>query len=551
VEKVPPAPVMVDEGIQTDILEDLPEFMMESADKTTEVIKSVEVNGTQTETAVQARRSSPGEVDAPELPQIALSAPNSPHRLDTTNGTLQLPDSPNLLPIPSDSLPLVSPIAQFQDNRSPIHGTSPPDDREDLYSASPIRANGSPEARVPPTVEDTTTEPMEEVPFEGQRGIWASVNQQRSPSHLQQVASAGSELRLGRQIHAEESDKEDPLDHEIPQPNLNPDPVSSYSEPTKYPELPEYNEDEQHEMQSAPPLSQYPDLPEQEIHSPWRPVANIPYPELPTLEQPQDDEVYSGAQSTVMSRSHSAQSAAVDLTESDDDGEQQEGEYDEEDQGHSMFEDQSDKENENVLVDEDAEGEEFGEEYDQGEYGSEGEYEEDEELYVNEHPTHSRRFSDYGEQGDNSDDEEDEEEEERNSEDYYSEGGEFDDFEADEGMEDEEIYDEEEEEPQQPLAQGKPEVIDLLSSDDEETAKAMTAKLTSPSRSPSPRLVQENMYYSDEEGQQREEESESDEEIKEDAQAEGDGSESGCTTVKEGEGMHFLNYMGSLKLIRY
>jgi len=487
VTRLPPA--MTDEGCQTIGLEDgnAAEALANFARQSMNVGRDSYAfpNGASVQKAMpQPETFLENPLSTDELPAFHFQQFNSLAPLDT----IQLdPQSPRLQPVPSELLPQVSPLLSrnaFSPTNTQSGGIgasqSPPAqtqavhnnfqhggaDVEDLYDSSPTgRQEEQAEADVSgfqnlPVDIDGIEQPGLGNHFsaEDQYGHW------QSSTHLSHHASpypppeeVVEEVQADR-FYIEEGGEE------VEQYSHNGAPAS-HAEVLHSHQYPEINDG----------------LPNHQLLPEWG-VSNVQYPELqnygleelPVANPPQP-------RSTAMSRSQSAHSQVVDLTESSD--EEGEGPAD-----IALEEDASeieDEEEEEEILEEDEEGsldeqEELAAGAVRSPYFSQRDAQEDEEAFEGEESEEEEQYYDeeeFMEDGANAVDERfnvppgqeiyDEEEEDS----YESE---------DEGLEDEPIH--------RPPVQREPVFIDLLSSDDEESGpppqpKPMTSASTRYTRS--------------------------------------------------------------------
>lgn len=365
--------------------------------------------------------------------------------------------SPRLRPIPSDSLPLVSPLvskrlggfAETSEQSSSFHSqfSAPTEstlprtegEPEDLYGASPVGRHGQQPANDLHSFQD---------PLSGFNGVENTT----TDGHYLAEDQYGHWQGATAQLSHSASPYKGADDEDMQQDHLH---VQSQEE--EY-----FNHGFQLSQTDIQAIPQYPDLdevmPGQSIASTWDPDSTIvKYPDLPKPNKNHENVISASSlpRSAAMSRSQSGQSQqsqAIDLTESSNEGEEEEEledrrlqqtthheeyegsmeEYDEEDEGkeeekvpvvgnrqlpqtHAPM-DEGDSQDEEQYYDEESEVDEQGNKYPPGFY-----------------PDHGEGFYDEEEEGS------------------------FDEADMDEG-----------EPPARPQVRKEPEVIDLLSSDEED-----------------------------------------------------------------------------------
>ena len=498
-----PTPIMTDEGCQTIDLEDsgAAETLANFARQSTNIGRDSYpfTNGI----AASKDVSHPGNMFddtllTRESPAIPTQHTNGLQRVETHHIA---PQSPHLLPVSSDFLPQVSPLlsrnTQFPTNLQSPEGvehshslivqpqvphtdpqlTSP--ETEDLYGASPIGRRGEPTNVDVPDFHDLGANVNGREPpsfrgqyeFEDQYGHWQGSHHLSHHASPYPVAEAVDEDAQADRFYVEEGGEHvEQYDH-VGIPEAHAEMLHSH----QYPEI--------DDGLSDPRLSEW-----------GHGASSVPYPELQSHIIGLEDEMAvhpPQPRSVAMSRSQSGQSEVVDLTESSD----------EEEAGLA----------EGVVEDDVSlleEGEEGEEEILQGEDEEDSLDEEDEEDEQVAEAVRSRRFPhtiahDDDIEGDGSEGD--------GSEGYGSEGEEqyHDDDELEEnedGIDErfnvgpgQEFYDEEEgsyesededmEDAPRPAVQREPEVIDLLSSDDEDNGPPPRPKPTIPAPSRSPQAL--------------------------------------------------------------
>jgi len=441
----------------------------------------------------------------PALPEIRTET--FTQHFDEHAAEPEIPKSPRLQPIPSDSLSLVSPLLSTKNNifsrqNDDAQGdrgqptfayaalTGNEDDRgqprgaveqpqvlsdevaphlnkdssadlesEDIYSASPAHRREQLESGFPGIQEPIVTDgDLENAIFDSQ---FASENQyghwQSAGAHLSNAASPSRDEIFMEGTHGDKFYEGEGLH--------------------------EGNED-QLVNNAEMPHSTYPDLDVGlmgQVTSGWG-TSSVAYPELPESGGHAAPFTHQSPHATAMSRSQSAQSGVVNLTESDDeagpgsslheedfDGSVEDG-LDEEGLEKRQQEKLADGQLEGDVEDGDFEEEEFKNHQASARREYEGEYEDSEadgeadfEEEEDEREVYAKPPSAFGS---DMDDEENVEELDQEEEGSYGE--------------EEESYDEEEEEYDErpePHIRQEPEVIDLLSSDDEDEL---------PTRAPAP-----------------------------------------------------------------
>jgi hypothetical protein len=404
------------------------------------------------------------DVEAATMPPPAPTIQTQPPELNSdpaADFNRKAPLSPRLHPIPSDSLPLVSPLISHNYGFSfgrPLQvveesvaedlsavpnatttASTDVDDDDDLYGASPVRRrsnfvthefNGFQE---PPGGGQTADLPPIAGPIdiEHQYGNWQSINAQYS--------------------HSASPSKNNDYDHEEPQMG------HSYEE--------EQNQSEDGLSTGHGHISQYPEI-DPEL------TGSVQYPELLDGRNEMDDGEYEDEeghehvatplrppQASVMSRSQSAQSPVVDLTSDSDDEEEQVPQKNAEGSlGGSEFEGDSEEEAEALRMygvqDDVQTGRYVQRGYEEGESAeSDADAEGDEDL-VDEN---GDPFYDDAEEGlqQNPRSRQSHDDEEEEEEDSFDEQESYDEDEMEEEMEDD-------------TPRGDPVIIDLLSSDEED-----------------------------------------------------------------------------------
>ncbi|RDW71484.1 hypothetical protein BP6252_08047 [Coleophoma cylindrospora] len=394
----------------------------------------------------------------------------------------EIPLSPRLLPLPSDGLPLVSPLVETRSgvfgapetptqlrfgpnlgrNFAPVNqGTQAIHLDEDIYNASPMRNadEDMPELERTLGVDNAfgSTDSMVGLPNENaehQYGKWQSENDIVSGPISPYQGQPEEPGTIDVEPYSDQVDNERQLgqhyydDHEISTP-----------ERLQYPEIGEINAGarESEAWTIVPEVAQYPDLAEDGL--------------IPSYAYPVERQSASSHVSVPISRSHSGRSQTIDLTEESEEGNDitVEEDYDRVNQAHSSQRSESEPQRTADRSDSLANDDEGGEESGYLERGShklsepEAAYESEEEEHDSEAVEGVRSgLEDYG----SDEDEGGYESDESRRYDVYEE--------SEEGYEDEEEgYEDEdedmEEEPRQavPPKQVSPVVIDLLSSDDE------------------------------------------------------------------------------------
>lgn len=453
----PPRPTMTDGGCQT-----TPQEVDDAAEALATFSRgAVNVGGT--------TYANLGEIaDRPAQGPVSIENSMPPPILQTffppeAQSSIQrkAPDSPRLRPQPSESLPLVSPLVskslfgfaepvlppslpqqsrdQGGQSSNPIQASVPtaePAD-EDLYSASPKRPLDAPTADF-----SGLQNPLLDVGGLGGIGLdgqFISENKygewQRDTANLSYASSPFKQAE-----HADEMEDE-----------------RFYVEAGHEPE--QFSHDGESQHIEEPISQQYPDLDELPQHQipVWGGHSTVAYPDLPDS----DDRIEDSSRiepppphSVAMSRSHSNQSQAIDLTESSDEGEDQ----DEEDAARRIGSDAA--ESEGSMIDDDEEipaGDTRSRCFQNDNQGApQEEYDEDEEGYY-----------------------EDEFEEDEDG--IHASRGDYYEDEESEGSYDEDMEDDEEG-PGMAPAQRDPVVIDLLSSDDEDAGDIPAPKQSDPKR---------------------------------------------------------------------
>jgi hypothetical protein len=477
------APLTADEGRQTTGLQagDAAEVPADSSRQVTDgdmTLRSDEAFTAEDAAHLQHEaRSSPSRNDAMSPPAIQASLNSnkaSSSQQDQMQETdfSQAPLSPQLKSFSSDALPLVSPLVTpkpglfTQDGDGiresaptigsfgALHGQEPTPHSGDEHEAVYVGSHGKSEQHPPElqTFQDPETATNEgensghggQFPPENQDGHWMTVNAQLSHSESYKDAN---ETREEQSERLEEEDDGD--ENEEEQEHLETDGfTSSRSEAPRYQHYPELDDE----------------LHGQSANSSWAlGSATVAYPDLP---EPDDVKRHAfnkipHPQSSIMSRSQSSQSAVVDLTEDEDEGEGQDAHGDSVDEEANESSVESSLEGEATMQDETA----------RGRYTYNETHMDDEDASLGGEELYDEYYS-----GDD------------NYQDRYHEE------EYDDEDEDEESYDEEmdvDEAQSRPPAQTAPVVIDLLSSDDEDDGEATTPKPTiSTSQPPTPPVQQ-------------------------------------------------------------
>lgn len=463
-----PAPTMTDEACQTIGLEEgnAAEALAIFSQQATNVLSSsYPINGEALAEQMQDAQnvSSPAQ---PELPLIhTINGERSHSEIAEAQ---QVPRSPGLQPIPSDSLPLVSPILTFKSGSvlsAELAGQATTEhhedqslrsqlgvvetgfvgvveELEDLYTASPIRrreeapAEDLTEFQAPSIVNaaEVPRYPGSYLP-EDQYGHWQSVNAQPSASSSPYVSK--ERVPEGHYYEAQ------------PQEVQYHDGSPTYQGETQYPALEDGLQD------NGP--------------SDWGfQPAEVRYPEIPQASRSREGSLHSlppPPRSAALSRSQSAVSEQIDLTEDSDD--------------------EPPQPRLGSPSDDEIEEEEFDEEEEEEEYPDYG----DELEPANIHLPQRGQASEFDE----------EQGSEPSGSSYYED-------ELEEGFEEEDERDGEsfdEMEDETPHVTGPPEVIDLLSSDDEDELAAPVAQS---SRSPQAHTISQNQQESEEEDEDGEDE---------------------------------------------
>ncbi|KAG4437216.1 hypothetical protein IFR05_007305 [Cadophora sp. M221] len=532
-----PAPTMTDEGCQTidfgnyDATEDVAQALADLSRQATNVGGSAYpiLNGSASFGQPQLLYRSTSQVTAVELPTIRTKALGQ--EVEAPEVELEIPKSPRLQPVPSDSLSLVSPLLStkhntfsqsngdvlaekeqpvfgygssnvrngslaaehaehqqlFSDEPSVAHANgnaSADPEEEDIYNASPAgRREQQPDLeypgfQVPEIASDAMEIPIFDAQFasENQYGHWQSAG-----AYLSNAASPRNEIFMegthGDRFYNEEG------------PHGDEEPLGASEEM---------------------PRSEYPELGDgllSQAPSAWAPRSTV-YPELPSSSDHALAYTEQAPRSSAMSRSQSVQSAVVDLTESDDESgpgaplqhsedefsESLEGESEEEgiDRQQAVLSKSIDHSDDGVFEEEEFDcveaSDRQNDQYEDAdsEADGEGEYE-DEGVYA-------KIPSAFG-----SDDEDNEQMEE------------FDQDE--EGNYDEEVesYDEEESEEDalpQPRVRPQPEVIDLLSSDEEDETPSKAPVQMAKSQGSSPNRHMDNSQIPEDNSDENESENE-------------------------------------------
>jgi len=402
----------------------------------------------------------------------------------------QMPLSPQLKSFSSDALPLVSPLvtsnsglytqggdgiresAPIIGSFGALHEQEPTHHPGDGHEAVYVGGHGESEQHPPElqTFQDPETATNEgensghggQFPSENQDGHWMTVNAQLSHSE-----SSYKDANETREEQSERLEEEDDGDENEEEPEQHETGGFTFSQ------------------SEAPRYQHYPELDDglhgQSANSSWAlDSATVAYPDLP---EPDDvkrhavDEI-PHPQSSTMPRSQSSQSAVVDLTEDEDEGEGQDANEDSVDEEVNESSDESSLEEEATMQDETA----------RGRYTYDETHMDDEDASVGGEEVYDEYYS-----GDD------------NYQDRYHEE------EYDDEDEDEESYDEEmdvDEAQSRPPVQTAPVVIDLLSSDDEDDRGATIPKPTiSTSQPPMPPVQQPE---AEDHSSEEDEESESD-----------------------------------------
>ncbi|CZR56738.1 uncharacterized protein PAC_06627 [Phialocephala subalpina] len=438
----------------------------------------------------------------------------------------EAPSSPRLHPIPSDSLPLVSPLvshtyglnfgqprpvtpdAPLDNHLSIPNGTALADDEDDIYGASPvgrcgdISSHGFNGFQAPAGSQGAEFPAVAGYAIEDQYGHWQNANAQlsrsASPPKPDDYYHEGAPPE---QSYADQEPEE--YEHGLP---ISPHGTS------QYPEL----------HAELPGAVQYPEIPEENgVLDNQNASYPLPHPHLSRL-----------------SRSQSAQSPVVDLTENSDEEEQDEGEVDE---GSLRESDAEEEHEEDELVEEYGHddgsqphhaqrGHYIEREHDSGDVdGSEDDAEgsqdlDEENVYyfedeadgeddeLEQDPHNQRNLEANDSEGYDDDEGEDLEQDPRYQRAFEATNAEgYDDDGKEEGSYDEEdeSYDEDEmvDEELEPAPKRAPVVIDLLSSDDEDAADTVPSGHQS-----APPQVQQNPAESDHESEQSESEEDEDDE---------------------------------------
>ncbi|KAL2062620.1 hypothetical protein VTL71DRAFT_5692 [Oculimacula yallundae] len=497
-----PTPMMADEGCQTvdfgdhDSTEDMAQVLADLSRQAVNVGKTAYpvLNGSAFLGPQQTTgKFLTGSTDTAGLPTIRTEMLAQEHEVPE----VEPPKSPRLQPVPSDSLSLVSPLlsmkhgilshpnGELSSNKAGHLFSDPDNSREDPFPPEQVNHQQTPQDKIHAdgdTLDNTIGEEEDiysaspagrreqdlETGFSGfpeqnitNDGMDIPIfdNQFISENQYGQWQSAGAHL----------SNTASPRNGNL---------VEGSHEGRFLDSIGEDNENEELGVGVEMPHSEYPEMEDGllgQITSAWG-ASSVTYPELPDLGVQADPYTHQTPQSTGMSRSQSGQSPVVDLTESDGEAHSQAGlqrsggEYEDfigGDSGEGALEppegqsiDHSDdgnfKEDDFDSVQTSAiPNDQYDDEDAEADGEEEGDYEEDAEEVYTKIPS---AFE--------SDEEGDEQ-----MEDYdQDEEGSFD--------EEERSYDEEESEDEQlpqPKVRSQPEVIDLLSSDDEDEAPAKAA----------------------------------------------------------------------------
>ncbi|KAH6703164.1 hypothetical protein BKA61DRAFT_619029 [Leptodontidium sp. MPI-SDFR-AT-0119] len=533
-----PAPTMTDEGCQTidfgnnDATEDVAQALADLSRQATNVGGAAYPipNGSASFGQPQLLHTSPtSQAVAVELPIIRTDALGQ--EIQVPEVELEIPKSPRLQPVPSDSLSLVSPLMpikrnifsqsngdvlakkeqsvfghesanarngslaaehvehhqQLGDEPSATHANgdaSVDPEEEDIYTASPAgRREQQPDLEYPGfQVPEIANDAMEVPVFEGQ---FASEDQyghwQSAGAYLSNAASPRNEIFMegthGDRFYNDEGldGNEEPLGTRVEMPH------------SEYPEL------------GDGLLGQAP--------SAWGP-RSVPYPELPGSSDHAVPDNQQHPRSSAMSRSQSVQSAVVDLTESDD-----------EDNPDAPLQHSGDEYDESV----ESESEEVGihrQEAGLGQaddHSDDGDFEEEEFDGVEIATRRNHQYEDADSEADGEGEFEDEEVSAKMPSAFGSDeedNEQMEEFDQDEeGDYDEEVgsYDEEESEEDalpRPRVRPQPEVIDLLSSDEEDETPSKAPEQMANSQRSSPNRHIDNSRMQEVKSDERESEDE-------------------------------------------
>ncbi|KAE8441527.1 hypothetical protein EG329_004873 [Mollisiaceae sp. DMI_Dod_QoI] len=396
----------------------------------------------------------------------------------------EAPSSPRLHPIPSDSLPLVSPLithtygidfdpsgpatqdAPFDHQLTVPNGTSTIDE-EDIYGASPVGRRGVLERHGSNGFQEPPAESHDDVEFPTAGGPYAVEDQY---GHWQ-----NAHAQLSRSASPPKTEDY----HEEPQMD------QSYDNQGQY----QYEEGLQTSHDDESRVGQYPEL---DLDM----VDGVRYPDISDQKNDLEDEdaayTLPPPRPSATSRSQSAQSPVVDLTEDSDEGEEEEededqsslreseaeveseedkplGEYNDRDGSreiqaqHGRYVQQNYDSGSSDVSDGEAEGSQDLE--DEKGYYVDKEAEEDQAKELEQDPHQQQAFHTHnGERFDNDAEEEEEEEEEGSYDEEEDEEDEEGSYDEDEMGEDEAQAG--------PSVSSKPIVIDLLSSDDEDAEES-------------------------------------------------------------------------------
>lgn len=470
------APAMADEGVQTMNVETdtITETTQTLDHNQTRIIEETETNGIAQAVHAEAPLEEqpqfkeptvnalppPQKQDDPVIPEIEQQR-TAPDNIDE-----KLPSSPQLRPLPSEGLPLVSPlISKRSETFNHMHNDNVRDfggpefsainssesdiqiqadaKKEDLYDTSSLRltndhsnsdqtnhqtSTGVSGTEYGPSNMEAAFPPHEQGQFEAEEGT-----EQFFPPY--DVAGPNPNAYSSADDYAVEQDRYVP--HEMG------DNMAQYN----YPD-PEQTVQHSNDWGTQSSMT-YPDF--EDSHQ--QPASHSPYPQVPPMPSMIRSQSH---QSHHSFQSHqSPKSKLVDLTESSDEDEDAEGfpEVEDNNQPH-MFSSRLPIDNEEEPF------------YDDNEEEEEGEGEEEEENEDNVYD--DTRVDDYGE---GYSDEEDENLDSRGRGEYFEDDeiGSENDYEEDyseDGMDDDA--------PLQQQPPQKPEVIDLLSSDDEDEGAAET-----------------------------------------------------------------------------
>ena len=413
----PPAIIMTDEGCQTIDLgvQDDVETQAQAVRQSTNIgttTRKIEGEGAGTQVAIQIVEPLENGDDQIAQPpplqtQFGSFVSTQAGSAEITS-TLGPPSSPRLLPVSSDNLSMVSPLVTMKPSpfdinapevispprilsTTPIFDTVPTSIQEDLYGASPLGYEKN-AANVPTSGfgrsdlgdEDKQTQELPDNPF----NRWSSVNMQTEQPNSSSQNMDPYNLsvhkyndKIGREYVAED-DEDAHFESSEFQGNSHPQAQS------QYPDLVSHRvEGHDFSMSSGQPSQLlYPELGDEHEHEQSPSFTSLSYPQLPNTGQEALKQL-SANESNAMSRSHSAQSAVIDLTESDRDVENLGGHEEESD-----VDDDREYENDNRVEVARYEDEIMGQDND-GRYERSEEGSEEDEFQREEDEIQSRRLS--------------------------------------------------------------------------------------------------------------------------------------------------------------